>query len=96
MLSRADELTGLMEFSDNGKGIQEEFTKYIFEPFTTTGREIGNSGLGLYVIYKTVNEKLRGAVEYYPLEPENLRRGVCFRIYFPLNAASSSNPEDGC
>ncbi len=92
-LGMADELTGFMEYRDNGRGIPDELREHIFEPFTSSKRKKGNSGLGLYVVYKTVNEKLRGAVEYLAAYPGSPRPGVCFRIYFPVR--EEEDPETG-
>jgi two-component system NtrC family sensor kinase len=52
-----------VDYQDNGSGIPKENLQKVFDPFFTTGRGIGCSGLGLYVIYNLVNQKLKGNVE---------------------------------
>lgn len=49
--------------SDNGKGIEPSLIPQIFDPFVTTGRGKGNSGLGLHFVYNWVVSVLRGKVK---------------------------------
>ena len=77
-------MSGMIEYRDNGRGIPSEIKEHMFEPFTTTGRNEGRTGLGLFIIFKTINEKLGGAVDFGPDREGAEREGVCFRIYFPI------------
>ncbi len=52
----------LIEIKDNGRGISKENMDKIFNPFFTTNREFGGSGLGLNVIYNIVKRKFNGAI----------------------------------
>ncbi|MEW6593435.1 MAG: ATP-binding protein [Thermodesulfobacteriota bacterium] len=49
-------------YSDDGKGIPQEHLAHIFEPFYTSSREKGGSGLGLHIVYNIVTQKLGGTV----------------------------------
>lgn len=40
-----------IEFKDNGKGIPDHLRKRIFDPFVTTKRGQGGSGLGMHLVY---------------------------------------------
>ncbi len=66
-------------YQDDGKGISHELQKTVFEPFITTGRSSGGSGLGLYIVYNTATQVLRGTVDLVSAPGE----GVRFTVRFP-------------
>lgn len=49
-------------YEDNGKGILKSHLSKIYEPFFTTNRSGGNSGLGLHIVYNLVTQKLKGKI----------------------------------
>ena len=63
-------------FTDNGCGIPAADKNKIFEPFYTSGRAMGK-GLGLYIIYNLVKEKLKGSITLKELP------GTTFVITWP-------------
>ncbi|MBI9070719.1 MAG: PAS domain S-box protein [Melioribacteraceae bacterium] len=65
-------------YTDDGKGIGEVNLQKIFEPFYTTKRDKGGSGLGLHILSDIVRDKLKGDVE---VESE-INKGVKFIIRF--------------
>ena len=74
------EKTILLEYSDNGKGIPSSIIDYIFNPFYTTRREKGNTGIGLNIVQNMVKEKLHGTISVES-EPGEYTR---FTVRFPL------------
>ncbi len=48
--------------SDNGRGIEPENLARIYDPFFTTKRGEGGSGLGLHIVFNIVTERLRGRI----------------------------------
>lgn len=55
--------TGItLTFTDNGIGMDKTTRKQIFDPFYTTSRHNGGSGLGLYIVYNLVTQKLKGSI----------------------------------
>jgi signal transduction histidine kinase len=52
----------IFTYSDDGRGIPPENLDKIFEPFYTTKRGQGGSGLGLHIIYNIVTQKLGGTI----------------------------------
>jgi signal transduction histidine kinase len=50
-------------YRDNGVGIPEENLPKIFQPFFTTKKDKGGSGLGMHIIYSLVTETLHGNFE---------------------------------
>jgi signal transduction histidine kinase len=49
-------------FSDDGGGIPEEVQRRVFDPFFTTRRPQGSTGLGLYVVHNLVTQQLGGRI----------------------------------
>lgn len=58
---RADEGITLA-VSDSGAGIPDEYLKRVFEPFFTTRRGRGGSGLGLHIVHTLVTQVLAGSI----------------------------------
>jgi len=48
--------------SDTGKGIEADFIGQIFDPFVTTARTTGGTGLGLHIVHNIVTGKLKGQI----------------------------------
>jgi signal transduction histidine kinase len=49
-------------FSDNGSGIPEDVQRHVFDPFFTTRRAQGSTGLGLYIVHNLVTQQLGGRI----------------------------------
>jgi signal transduction histidine kinase len=56
-----DDLLELV-FADDGKGVPPEHQDRLFDPFFTTNRAHGGSGLGLHIVYNLVTQTLRGSI----------------------------------
>jgi signal transduction histidine kinase len=69
----------VLVFSDNGAGIPEEQVFKIFNPFYTTKRGSGGSGLGLSIVYNIVTQTLGGSIEC----GSEIGKGTTFTIIFP-------------
>lgn len=52
-----------LEVSDDGAGMDESTVRGAFEPFFTTRRNTGGSGLGLFIVYSLMSRKLGGTTE---------------------------------
>ncbi len=78
-----------LRFSDDGAGIPPEHRERVFEPFFTTQRARGGSGLGLYLVYNLVTHKLGGTIE---LADDNSNDGSTFVVLIPLKAPKPSAP----
>ena len=68
-----------LQYSDDGKGISPEEQEKIFEPFYTTKRDQGGSGLGLNIIHNLVTHRLEGNIRC----ESTLGNGTTFIIEIP-------------
>jgi signal transduction histidine kinase len=76
-----------VEYSDNGRGIAPALHDRVFEPFFTTRRMIGGSGLGLYIVNRIVTRQLDGTIA---LEAAG-DGGARFVMQFPRVARHAPN-----
>lgn len=79
LAARLDGATVEMVYSDNGKGIPAALHGRVFEPFFSTRREDGCSGLGLGIVHTMVTRVLGGSLTL----DSQAGRGVHYTIRFP-------------
>ncbi|MCP4394694.1 MAG: hypothetical protein GY804_10580 [Alphaproteobacteria bacterium] len=68
-------------YEDTGKGIDEENLQKIFNPFFTTKRGAGGSGLGLNIVYNIITKTLGGKV----FVSSKVGVGTRFELVFPMD-----------
>lgn len=66
-------------YKDNGKGMDKEIIRKIYDPFFTTKRGQGGSGLGMNIVLNLVQKTLLGRIECNSVVNE----GTEFKIEFP-------------
>ncbi len=71
-----------LAFSDDGRGLSEVEKRRLFEPFFTTRRGAGGSGLGMHIVHSLVTQSLHGRITV----DSTLGEGTTLRICFPLRA----------
>ena len=69
---------------DHGAGIPIADQQHVFEPFFTTGRSKGGSGLGLSIVRTLVRDALGGTIELQ----SNPGAGTRFTVTLPLTPAT--------
>ena len=74
-------------YSDNGKGMTEEVKEKMYEPFFTTSRNNGGSGLGMNIVYNLVTEKLGGKITC----ESTVNEGTKFIIYIDLSKGGNND-----
>ena len=85
---QASEDSLVLIYQDNGKGLDEKIKDKIFDPFVTTKRGFGGSGLGMNIVYNLVNTKLGGSIKIADSE-----HGCCFVVKVPLQTEQGSHTE---
>lgn len=68
-----------LTFSDDGKGIAPELHARVFEPFFTTRRASGGSGLGLHIVHSIVTQSLKGTLAF----DSQVGEGTIFTLHLP-------------
>lgn len=79
-----NESSVIMTYYDNGIGVDKSIKKRIFDPFVTTKRGEGGSGLGMHLVYNLVTQALGGSVYF----DDQSSKGTRFIITLPLTEAS--------
>ena len=75
-------------FSDDGSGIPEDVQRHVFDPFFTTRRAQGSTGLGLYIVHNLVTQQLGGRITLI----STLGKGTTICMTLPLRAPGQAEP----
>jgi len=67
-----------LHYSDNGNGITSHQLEQLFNPFFTTKRDEGGSGLGTHITYNLVKQTLGGTIEVSSKPGQGLHYHICF------------------
>ncbi|MDX2221054.1 MAG: GAF domain-containing sensor histidine kinase [Burkholderiales bacterium] len=70
-----------IELRDEGAGIAPELLPRIFDPFVTTKRNQGGTGLGLHIVLNLVHYRLKGRIEVDSIQGS----GTVFTLTLPVN-----------
>jgi signal transduction histidine kinase len=73
-----------IRYIDDGVGMSSDQAARVFEPFFTTARTQGGTGLGMSIVYNIVTEQLGGQIELSTKPGE----GVAFEILLPQIATT--------
>ncbi len=77
-----------LDYHDDGRGMDEAVRARIFEPFYTTRRGQGGSGLGMHIVYSLVTQVLHGQIDC----DSEAQRGTHFRIRFEARFMQRAEP----
>jgi signal transduction histidine kinase len=70
----------IFTYKDNGQGASDEVIDKIFDPFYTTKRGSGSSGLGTHILFNMVTQVLKGSITCR----KNTPQGLMFEFELPL------------
>lgn len=70
----------LIHYRDNGNGMDDNALKQVYDPFFTTKRNCGGTGLGMQIVYNQVTQNLGGRISC----TSTPGKGVDFLIRLPL------------
>lgn len=70
-----------IRYSDDGKGMPPEVAEQIFNPFFTTNRSGGGTGLGMHIVYNLVTHSLGGSITC----ESKVSKGTVFIIQIPMS-----------
>ncbi|WP_057831897.1 sensor histidine kinase [Colwellia sp. TT2012] len=79
----------ILSIADNGIGIENELIKHLFEPFYTTKRGQGSTGLGLSIVRNILTGALRGSIDI----TSQVDQGTKFTISLPKKIEANSITE---
>ena len=82
IILKADKKENMLLFTyrDTGKGMDKPTLNKLFDPFFTTARSKGGTGLGMHIVYNLVSQTLKGRIEC----GSSLGKGTEFEIKIPL------------
>lgn len=69
-------------YRDDGQGMDSENLAHHFEPFYTTLRNKGGSGLGAYIAYNLVTHRLKGTISVDSAPDQGIRYDIRFPVQF--------------
>jgi PAS domain S-box-containing protein len=75
-------------FSDNGCGMSLDVRRRAFDPFFTTRRDQGGTGLGLHIVYSIVTHRLGGRLDLDSQPGEGTRIQIILPRVAPLEQAA--------
>ena len=78
-----------MVYMDDGCGMDEDISGKMFDPFFTTRRGQGGSGLGLHIVYNLITQVLEGSIE----ADTSPGTGVRFDIVLPRSVSDQGAPK---
>jgi signal transduction histidine kinase len=75
-------------FIDNGIGMSADIRRRAFDPFFTTRRDQGGTGLGLHIVYSIVTNRLGGRLQLHSEPGEGTRVQIILPRTAPLDLAA--------
>jgi signal transduction histidine kinase len=78
--------------ADNGRGMTPEVAARVYEPFYTTRRSAGGSGLGLHITHSLLTRRFTGSIDLDTAPGDGTRWTLC--LPFGTQALQRPEPHD--
>ena len=75
----------ILDYRDDGNGIPDETVEQIFDPFVTSKRGQGGTGLGMHIVYNLITHSFGGNIEV----DKNSKSGAHFTLSWPVYKSHS-------
>jgi C4-dicarboxylate-specific signal transduction histidine kinase len=75
----------VLNYRDDGSGMAEDVRRRVFEPFFTTRRGEGGSGLGMHIVWNLATQMLQGSISAHAAPGG----GAAFELRFPAVIAEA-------
>ena len=76
----------IIAYQDDGKGLNLEQESRLFEPFYTTKKDEGGTGLGMHIVAELARNDLQGTIKVMPSD-----QGITFNLSFPCRLAIAND-----
>lgn len=83
----------IVTYEDDGKGMDNATQQKIFEPFFSTKRNKGGTGLGMHIVYNLVTQKLGGSIGVWSEPNQGARFTLKLPLPSPTGAIENNSPE---
>ncbi|MDX1570355.1 MAG: GAF domain-containing protein [Xanthomonadales bacterium] len=77
----------VMVYRDNGVGVTDDVRQRMFEPFYTTSRSSGSTGLGLHIVFNRVN-RVGGQIDITSAPGKGVQFDIRMPLVFPAGKVS--------
>ncbi|GAB2612509.1 two-component regulator propeller domain-containing protein [Lysobacter erysipheiresistens] len=84
LVARVQDDEVVIRYGDNGRGMDAESCRRVFEPFFTTRRGAGGSGLGMHITWNLATQVLGGSIACQSTPGEGTR----FTLRMPMQLAT--------
>lgn len=77
----------VITYADDGVGLSESMLKQIYDPFVTSKRNEGGSGLGMHIVFNLVTQLFQGEIKCHSEQG----KGIEFNIVFPKDLKKTTD-----
>ncbi len=80
----------VVNYADDGNGMNPELLQKLFDPFFTTRRNQGGTGLGTHIVYNLITQRMGGSIQVESQKNQGLR----YHIEIPIEKGSCKDNDE--